>query len=315
VLLQAEGSLPLKGFQDTAHQTAANSVLLSMSKQPEYRIRRMTANEIKDIAIHWAVQQGWNPGLHDGDAFAKADENAFWVGLLDGQPVSCISLANYDHKIGFIGFYLVHPDYRHMGYGLQLWNHAIAAQEVEVLAGDGVMEQLENYQKSGFQFAWMNARYTVTRPDMPFEKSPHIRQYEPSIFNDLLAYDTKHFGIERAAYLKAWLEMPNSHALFFQEDDQIMGMGIIRKCLNGWKIGPLFADTFNIAMRLFTELCIHANSGDDLFLDIPEANPNALELVRYFGMQSVFKTARLYKGGVPSLPLEHIYGITSFEFG
>jgi GNAT superfamily N-acetyltransferase len=307
--------LTRRSYRSDAHLIPANSVLLGMSKQPEYQIRRMTAGEINDIAIRWAVQQGWNPGLHDGEAFAKADSNAFWVGLLDGQPIACISLAIYHSRIGFIGFYLVHSDYRHQGYGLRLWNHAIAAQEVEVLAGDGVMEQLENYQKSGFQFAWMNARYTITHLDMPFNKSPYIRKYDPSTFDDLLAYDTKHFGIERAAYLSAWLEMPDSHSLVYRLDGQIMGMGTIRKCLNGWKIGPLFADTFNIAVKLFTELSMQAESGDELFLDIPEANPHALELVRFVGMKSVFKTARLYKGGIPSLPLENIYGITSFEFG
>jgi ribosomal protein S18 acetylase RimI-like enzyme len=286
-----------------------------MSNQPEYLIRRMSANEITDIAITWAVQQGWNPGLHDGEAFAKADSNAFWVGLLDGQPIACISLANYQHSIGFIGFYLVHPDYRHQGYGLQLWKHAIAAQEVKLLAGDGVMEQLENYQRSGFEFAWMNARYSTTHLDMPFNKSPFITKYDAATFEEVLTYDTKHFGIERAAYLSAWLEMPDSHSLVYRIDGQVMGMGTIRKCLNGWKIGPLFADSFDVALMLFTELSVQAATGDELFLDIPEANPHALELVRRMGMKSVFKTARLYKGGIPDLPLENIYGITSFEFG
>jgi GNAT superfamily N-acetyltransferase len=275
----------------------------------------MTTDEVNDIAIRWAVQQGWNPGLHDGETFAKADANAFWVGLLDGQPIACISLANYHHSIGFIGFYLVHPDYRHQGYGLQLWKHAIAAQEVKVLAGDGVMEQLDNYQRSGFEFAWMNARYTSTHADLPFDKSPFIRKYDSTAYEEVLTYDTKHFGTQRAAYLSAWLEMPDSHSLAYRIDGQVMGMGTIRKCLNGWKIGPLFADSFDVALMLFTELSMQAESGDELFLDIPEANPHALELVHRIGMKSVFKTARLYKGGIPALPIENIYGITSFEFG
>lgn len=286
-----------------------------MSNQPEYHMRRMSADEINDIAIKWAIQQAWNPGLTDGEAFSKADADAFWVGLLDDQPIACISLANYHHSIGFIGFYLVHPDFRHQGYGLQLWKHVIAAQEVKVLAGDGVMEQLENYQKSGFEFAWMNARYTSIHIDQPFEKSLHVSTNNAEIFEDLLIYDTKHFGIERAAYLRAWLEMPNSHSLIYELDGHILGMGVIRKCVNGWKIGPLFADSFDIARVLFTELSMQANEGDELFLDIPEANPFALQLVQDLGMKSVFKTARLYKGGIPSLPLGNIYGITSFEFG
>jgi GNAT superfamily N-acetyltransferase len=291
------------------------SVFLGMSHQPEYRIRRMTAGEITGIAVQWAMQQGWNPGLHDGNAFAQADANAFWVGLLNEQPIACLSVANYHNSIGFIGFYLVHPDHRHRGYGLRLWNHVLGTQEVKVLAGDGVMEQLENYQKSGFQFAWMNARYTMTHLKKPFNRCPNVRKYQTVAFKDLLTYDTKHFGIKRADYLCAWLEMPNSYPLVYLTEGQLKGLGIIRKCLNGWKIGPLFADTYDIATMLFNELSLHAEIGDTLFLDIPEANPYALQMVQSLGMKSVFKTARLYKGGIPALPLENIYGITSFEFG
>ena len=32
-------------------------------------------------------------------------------------------------------------------------------------------------------------------------------------------------------------------------------------------------------------------------------------------LQPVFETARMYAGGALALPLQHIYGITSFELG
>jgi hypothetical protein len=37
--------------------------------------------------------------------------------------------------------------------------------------------------------------------------------------------------------------------------------------------------------------------------------------VSAYAMSPVFETARMYKGAAPKLPLERIFGITSFELG
>ena len=38
-------------------------------------------------------------------------------------------------------------------------------------------------------------------------------------------------------------------------------------------------------------------------------------LVERHGMTPVFETARMYTGTAPTLPLERIFGVTSFELG
>jgi hypothetical protein len=38
-------------------------------------------------------------------------------------------------------------------------------------------------------------------------------------------------------------------------------------------------------------------------------------LVTRYNMQMVFETARMYSGTVPALPLNKIFGVTSFELG
>lgn len=57
-------------------------------------------------------------------------------------------------------------------------------------------------------------------------------------------------------------------------------------------------------------VCLHS-----LYLDIPEVNSFALELVKRHNMKVVFNTARMYKGAAPELPVEKIFGITTFELG
>lgn len=56
-----------------------------------YVIRHATRKEL-DIAISWAAKEGWNPGLFDADAFYATDPKGFFMGFLDDEPISSLSL-------------------------------------------------------------------------------------------------------------------------------------------------------------------------------------------------------------------------------
>ena len=67
----------------------------------------LSVPEVHDIAINWAADAGWNPGLQDAQCFYHADPQGFYVGLLDGQPISCIFIVHYADVFAFLGFYIV----------------------------------------------------------------------------------------------------------------------------------------------------------------------------------------------------------------
>jgi hypothetical protein len=47
----------------------------------ELQIRPMTRDEL-DLAVEWAAQEGWNPGLADAECFHAADPEGFLIGVL-----------------------------------------------------------------------------------------------------------------------------------------------------------------------------------------------------------------------------------------
>ena len=108
--------------------------------------------------------------------------------------------------------------------------------------------------------------------------------------------------------------MPDSRALVLLRGGEISGMGAARRCREGVKIGPLFANDESVAETLFLALAEFA-PGERVFLDTPEPNAAAVALARRHGLAPVFETARMYRGPAPELPLGRIYGITSFELG
>ncbi len=127
-------------------------------KKDPYIIRTMERSEV-DFAVGLAANEGWNPGLYDADCFFKTDPNGFFIGLLDGEPIGCISGISYNGGFGFIGFYIVIPERRGQGYGIKLWNTALAYLKGHNVGLDGVVAQQSNYKKSGFALAYRNIRY------------------------------------------------------------------------------------------------------------------------------------------------------------
>jgi hypothetical protein len=90
---------------------------------------------------------------------------------------------------------------------------------------------------------------------------------------------------------------------------------MLRVCRLGFKIGPLFADNPAIAKALFLALKSSVPEGAPIFFDPPEVNRAAIELAKENEMKIVFETARMYTSAFPQLPLERIFGVTTFELG
>jgi RimJ/RimL family protein N-acetyltransferase len=278
-----------------------------------YRCRTMTRDDVA-LAIDWAAQEGWNPGLHDAGTFHAADPDGFALGVLAGEPVASISVVKYGGRFAFLGLYIVLPPFRGRGLGWALWQRGMASAAGRQVGLDGVLAQQDNYRKSGFSLAWRNVRYQGSggiRPAADARVVPLLTLP----FDTVAAYDQPFFPADRMRFLRAWLQQADAAGYGFVEDGQLQGYGVVRRCRNGWKIGPLFADGEAAAEALYAALAGQAAAGEPVLLDLPEPNAAAHALARRHGMKMVFETARMYTGEPPAVPMERMYGITSFELG
>lgn len=273
-------------------------------------IRPLTRPEV-DVALEWAAQEGWNPGLHDGDCFFAIDEGGFLGALRDGEIVATISVLAYDEAFGFLGFYIVRPDCRRQGLGLKLWQAGLARLGNRTVGLDGVVAQQDNYRKSGFALAWRNIRYEGRGGGrVPAGVTP----LESIAFAEIAAYDRGLFPAERRSFLNCWLSRPGVVGLGVVEAGALAGYAVMRPCRVGFKIGPLFADDPEIAERLLTGLAARA-AGEAIFLDVPQPNSAAVGLAERHAMRPCFETARMYKGRPPEHDLDRLFGVTTFEAG
>lgn len=285
---------------------------MAMTRKP-YSIRRMNRDDLQ-IAIAWAAAEGWNPGLHDAECFYAADPLGFWMGLLGDEPIATISAVKYGNSFGFVGFYIVKPEYRGQGYGMQLWNAALDTLSGRNIGLDGVLAQQENYQKSGFQFAYRNIRYEGVSSRESMNHSGFV-ELSTIPFEMIAAYDRSFFPGDRIQFLRSWINQPDSGALGILQNNMLLGYGVIRLCHTGYKIGPLFADQPDLAEALFVALQSTVAAGTPIYLDVPEINVAAVNLAEKYQMQRVFETARMYTQSLPELPYDRLFGVTTFELG
>jgi ribosomal protein S18 acetylase RimI-like enzyme len=276
-----------------------------------YTIRPATRAEL-DRLIDWAAAEGWNPGLGDAEAFRAADPEGFLVGLIEDEPVAGISVVRYGDDFGFLGLYIVRPEHRGKGYGWAIWQAGMARLQGRNVGLDGVVAQQDNYRRSGFVLAHRNVRY-AGRINAPSVGDPHIAPLQQVPFDDVARYDRPCFPASRDAFLRAWLD-PAQRTCHAYGDGRLLGYGVVRASRDGFKVGPLFADRVDVAEALLRSLAAEAR-GDSIHVDLPEPNHEAVAMVEGLGLLPVFETARMYTGGDPALPLERIYGITTFELG
>jgi GNAT superfamily N-acetyltransferase len=265
------------------------------------------------LAVDWAAAEGWNPGLSDAACFAVVDPKGFFIGEIDGEPVATVACVNYDDHFSFLGFYIVRADLRGHGHGLRIWRAAIAHATSRVIGLDGVVAQQDNYKKSGFKLAYANVRYGGTlgaddalRADVvPLGAIP-----QPMLEAD----DATVFPAARPAFLRAWIGAAGHVGRALLRDSKLVGWGVIRPCRKGFKIGPLVADDRAAAEAVLSAL-LGSIGGGDVSLDVPAINPDAVALAKGLGLTPVFETARMYTGAIPSLRLDRVFGVTTFELG
>jgi len=266
-------------------------------------------------AVEWARLEGWNPGLEDAAAFHAADTSGYLGLCADGELAVTISAVRYGETFAFVGFYICRPDFRGQGLGLKLWNAALAGIKDRTVGLDGVVAQQHNYAKSGFALAHRNIRYGGT-PRLTSSAGKGLKPLAPAHAARLAEFEQHRrlFPAPRPAFLSAWLAMPNARAVGLFDGAGLTGYGVIRRCHAGHKIGPLFAPSSEAALSLISDLLEGLELGE-VFLDVPETNPAAVELARRLGLEPVFETARMYKGATPDLDLSKVFGITTFELG
>ena len=267
--------------------------------------------------MDWAALEGWNTGKWDADAFWAADPEGF-LGIYDGDKlIAGGSIVRYPPSFGFMGLFIVRPDWRGKGVGRDLWfkrrDLLLSRLDKEACIGmDGVVAMQGFYNKGGFEPVYRELRYL--RKGESLRENENVFPIVKADFDRIKIYDHSIVSYERAGFLKPWLFLPDRMGFKFEYQGELKGYALVRKVNEGYKIGPLFADDPKVAESLYRS-CLNAAKDEPVAIDVPMVNEEALDLVKRYEASDIYECARMYYGEPPEQKLNNIYGVTCFELG
>ena len=281
-----------------------------------FDFRKLTLDQVREL-VSWAETEGWNPGLEDAELFYLADPDGFYGYFKEEELIGGGSLVSYDGEFGFMGLYIMKPEYRSQGIGRSLWNQRkntlIKRLNSNAAIGmDGVVAMQSFYHKGGFALSFIDVRHENIGKE--YARLAEISVVTASDLPEVLALDKHCFGFDRSTFMKAWVLQTGGQSFQYKKEGKLLGFATIRKVVVGYKIGPLFAQTYAAATALY-EACLTAAIGEKVYLDIPLSNPHALALTTHYQTQAMFECGRMYHGAAPEIPIDQVYGITTFELG
>jgi GNAT superfamily N-acetyltransferase len=280
-----------------------------------FEIHALTREEL-DVAVQWAADEGWNPGLHDADAYYACDPNGFFMAFEEGQRTGFVSVVKYTPHFSFMGFFIVRPDLRGGWIGPTLAEYARQYNGRAVAGLDSVLDEAGHYSSIfGFEPAYHNMRYKGTFGGSSVPPDSRIRSYAASDLEAIERYDRDCFPAPRHAFLERWFMQPEAHALVDYDGATLTGYGMVRPAHDGWRIGPLFADNPERAGALFDALVSRVPAGSTVYIDIPLPNQGAVDIVSSHHMTPMFETVRMYIGPAPQIALDKVFGVTTLELG
>jgi len=255
------------------------------------RIRHLTegdlpfADSVREIA-------GWNQTLTDWRRFQSLEPEGCFLAESNGEPAGTATTTCYDTDLAWIGMVLVHPDFRRRGIGTALLKHGIRhlreTRGIRCVKLDATPEGLPLYEKLGFVAEWGMKRWM--RKGSPKDtKSP--REGE-TLAERHIVLDRKVFGADRRRLLES-LQAGGVATLTSEK-----GFGLARKGSRASYLGPISAEDENSGIEILRELIETVPPGPEelVFIDLPDANEAATELVRRHSFEPVRTLTRMFLG-------------------
>ena len=263
----------------------------------------------------WMLEEGWDPGFGDAQTVTALDPGALVIGLLDGTPVSAISVLRISGLCAMVGNYLVRRGYRGRSFGLATWRAALPHAGDRVIGLDAVPDRIGTYESAGFTTAHSTIGYHGTIRAARHGEKRSVRPIEPGDRAAITRLDAACSPFERSAFLAVWIAADSTRTLVHHEPDgEITGFGAIRPSRAGYRIGPLIAQHEHAAGALFDALTA-PHPGEQVVVNCPEPNTAGRELARDRGLMRASHTVRMYSQPVRPVALTHSYSIASLAWG
>lgn len=124
--------------------------------------------------------------------------------------------------------------------------------------------------------------------NVTFQQVTEIIKMKDIDFNDVIAYDASINTVSRPWYLTNIVLNEHANGYVALKSRQVVGYGIIRPAIIGFKMYPLYADTKDVAKALFCYLRSQITNEEEHIYTSPEKNDNSNEIIMANGFKKTF---------------------------
>lgn len=214
------------------------------------------------VGVFWAHR--WR----DLDVFISLGEGYLAIDEI-GRAMGSAMCFRAGKDFAMLGMMVTAPRLQTMGAGRWLLRRVMNDCPDTDLRLSATRQGYRLYKEAGFvPLGTIRQHQGVTRPIHLPDSVPGavLRAMEPADAATIRALDTYAYGASRDKTIEAMLHL--SDGMVVESEGEIRGFALRRRFGRGWVIGPLVAETENIAMMLTAPL-IQRSEGDFVRLDTP----------------------------------------------
>jgi GNAT superfamily N-acetyltransferase len=285
-----------------------------MSLPDQLRLRRADMADLPQV-VELRESVGWS--VHEWALRAVLEPpDAQCLVVVDADRIVGVGSGIAYGALGFVGNMIVDGSHRRRGIG-----SAILRSVIEFLAGRGATrlelyatpEGRPLYAAHGFEPIGPSTMAHMPRGVTAPVDGIDISDGEPAALAELVAYDAPRFGGDRANILAPMLEDPERPLVVGRRAGHIVGYGWVRP--DSERVGPLLADTPEIATALVGEAFERLTSTDRLSLNLPPGNRDGAARLEELGAELEPWDGRMGRG--PQVPRrdDTIYGMVVGALG
>ncbi|KAF1984211.1 hypothetical protein K402DRAFT_381385 [Aulographum hederae CBS 113979] len=278
----------------------------------QYTIRAAKSHE-EARDTWWPLMQelGWNRSSDDALTHYTSTGPEGWLMLAphdSEKPEGCIVPFVFDNNTGWVGFFALTAPYRGRGWGGALFQKCLdhlKENGATTVGLDAVAEQKKTYERRGFvETGMIRLEMRPSLKEMPLkEKLSSMRLKDGELLLEITKNtpkevfarsDLAHTGMLRK---KLWTD----EALFSRKDtfgfyiaskpNDLMGLEIegwivVRRCEHGFRIGPLYATSFDHASILLRAAMQKTDGQEGSFIaETWMGNPNGPKVFEDLGFK------------------------------
>ncbi|PCJ52592.1 MAG: hypothetical protein COA79_23595 [Planctomycetota bacterium] len=259
-------------------------------------LRTMT---IKDIPFGMKMKEfaSWNQLKQDWEMILNSSKGGNYIALHNGLKAGTVTTVTYSNAFSWIGMVLVDPTIRRAGIGTTLLKEAIQyAKTKGTVRLDATPDGKKLYDQLGFKVEYKLSRLQRinTKATLP-ATSKKLKKITKADLNKICRQDKSIFGADRTNILKHLHKNNGSYAWVLLEKGKVTGYCFGRSGSNFEQVGPLVADSTEVAI----DLTIHALTeikNKDVIIDILDNQTKYHKFLTSIGFELQRPFIRMYLG-------------------